>query len=347
MKRTFLGHFSGLSSFLLFFCVAAQAGTEVGKVVSLTGKVMARIESRNARGAAVSKVRFLKPADPIFHEDVINTDSNGSVKILFKDQSIMDLGQSSLFKVEEFVHQGKPEDRKVEMSLSYGKIRAAINQKVGPLGRFKIRTRAATMGVRGTEFYVTSEIDSETGNGGGSASGQSVPQTKIVVTEGKVEVQPSKNPESTAVSVKPVELLPGEKFSAVLDLSVSGETGRTPASVASVEKVEPEEMKMIVQEGKLKDTTFSQAIQIDGPASSGASPPVLDSKGLPAVSFAGSETMAVIKDALLSKPEIRNPVPPIGGFGVPGGPMVQAGFNGNFLPGFITTPLVRLNVIIR
>ena len=266
-----------------------------------------------------------------------------SIWELFNDKSIMDLGQSSLFKVEEFESRENPEERKVEMSLGYGRIRAAINQKVGNLGKFKIKTRAATMGVRGTEFYVISEIE-ENPAGKESKSGTlgSDPalKTQVVVTEGKVEVSAAKGGEASSRFESPVEVLPGEKFTASLNLGGSQEGGRYPASVASVEKVAPEEMKSVVSEGKLQDTTFAQSIQIEAPASS-------DSRGSAAVSFAGSETMAIIKETILAKPEIQNPSPPVGGFAVPGGSTTQPSFNGNFLPGFITTPLVRLNVIIR
>jgi hypothetical protein len=107
MKRTNHNHYRGFYLFLVLFCPQAWGQSEVGKVVSLTGKVMARIEAKGQSSRKIPKVRFLKPADPVFREDVINTDSNGSVKILFQDQSIMDLGQSSLFKVEEFCSDGR------------------------------------------------------------------------------------------------------------------------------------------------------------------------------------------------------------------------------------------------
>jgi hypothetical protein len=345
MKRTNHNHYRGFYLFLVLFCPQAWGQSEVGKVVSLTGKVMARIEAKGQSSRKIPKVRFLKPADPVFREDVINTDSNGSVKILFQDQSIMDLGQSSLFKVEEFENKPNPEERKVEMSLGYGRIRAAINQKIGTLGKFKIKTRAATMGVRGTEFYVMSEIeDSPAGKGSEGTSGtdQSL-KTQVVVTEGKVEVSAPKGSEPSAGFAKPVEVLPGEKFTASLDLVEDKDSGRAPASVASaVEKVAPEEMKTVVDQGKLKDTTFTQSIQIEAPTNSSS-----DSKGSPAIAFAGSETMSIIKESILSKPEVQSPAPPVGGFAVPGGPLAQPNSNGNFLPGFITTPLVRLNVIIK
>jgi hypothetical protein len=343
MKSAFLNHFHGFTFFSLVFLCPVHAGTEVGKVVSLTGKVMARIESKKT----ASKVRFLKPADPVFQEDVINTDSNGSVKILFSDQSIMDLGNSSLFKVEEFKNQGSPEERRVEMSLSYGKIRAAINQKIGPEGKFKIKTRAATMGVRGTEFYVSTALvdqDSAGGNPGGAESADSMTKTSIVVTEGKVEVATPKGADSKAGFSAPVEVLPGQKFTASLEVPDASAPGRSPASIASVEAVAPDEMKSVVSEGKLPDTTFARAVQIEVPSGSGTAS---DGKGVSPFAMGGSETLAVIQEAVLSKPEVLNPATPAGGFQVPGGPAIQPAFSGNFLPGFITTPLVKLNIIIR
>lgn len=349
IKLVFAGVFGVLGSTAL---LSAHAETEVGKVVNVSGKVMARVESRSASRKAIPKVRQLKPSDPVFLEDVINTDSNGSVKILFGDQSIMDLGPSSLFKVEEFKNSGEPSDRRVEMSLSYGKIRAAINQKIGPAGKFKIKTRAATMGVRGTEFYVMSDIEEsvdvgrESRSEGAQSQASGAPKTQVVVTEGKVEVAAAKTTPSGTSFQKPVEVLPGEKFTATLvepNLLSGGD--RVPASAEApapvVEKVAPEEMKAVVSEVKLVDTTFSKAIQIDVPKSENGAP-------LPALeSLAGKETLAIIKDVVLSKPEIRNPAPQLTGLPIPGAPTVQSNFNGNFLPGFITGPLVRLRVNIR
>jgi hypothetical protein len=314
----------------------------VGKVVSLTGKVMARIEGAESRPRGALKLRQLKPGDEIYREDVINTASDASVKLLFNDQSIMDLGQSSLFKVEQYDSAAKPEERKVSMSLSYGRIRAAINQKVGSQGSFKIKTKAATMGVRGTEFYVLSDISSSmAGKESKSDPVASAPaKTQVVVTEGKVEVEKPKV-SSTAPMEKPVAVLPGEKFTATVELpKADSREDRKIASVASVvEKVSPVEMKNVISEVKLKDTTFAQAIQIDPAPSSGG-------KGEGATpGLGGAETLTAIKDSILSKPELTQP-PGSAQFTVPGAPMTQPGFNGNFMPGF-NGRLVKLHVIFN
>jgi hypothetical protein len=338
-----------IQNLIVFSCLGligprpVEASGGVGKVVSLSGRVMARVESSNHGRRELPKTRQLKPGDDIFREDVINTASDASVKLLFNDQSIMDLGQSSLFKVEQYEPSSKPEERKVAMSLSYGRIRAAINQKVGSEGSFKIKTKAATMGVRGTEFYVLSDISSSmAGKESKSEPSVAAPaKTQVVVTEGKVEVEKPKVSPAAPVE-KPVAVLPGEKFTATIELpkQEGGKEDRKIASVAAVvEKVSAAEMKGVVSEVKLRDTTFAQAIQIEpAPASGG--------KGEAApVGFGGGETMAAIKDSILSKPEIAQPQPGAN-FTVPGVPMSQPGFNGNFMPGF-NGRLVKLHVTFQ
>src|SRR5690606_5618119 len=90
------------------------------------------------------------------------------------------------------------DDRKATMELEYGKVRALVKKSIGPNGHFRIRTKSATMGVRGTEFVVLSDLMQvgfepvkddapAAGEGSPSAKPQS-PQMKVVVLEGKVEV---------------------------------------------------------------------------------------------------------------------------------------------------------------
>jgi hypothetical protein len=303
---------------------------------------MARIEKKDQGRKGIPQVRVLKPGDSIFREDVINTGSEGSVKILFSDQSIMDLGPSSLFKVDQFESGSDPKKRKVEMSLAYGRVRAAINQKVGSEGKFKIKTRAATMGVRGTEFYVMSDIlSSIAGKESKGEAAASAPKTQVLVTEGKVEVTTPKAAGPKAPE-RTLAVLPGEKVTVSTPEASkpsSSEAVRMPASAPPlvVEKATPEEVKTVVSEVKLKDVTFAQAVKVDLTPSPDRKPASLEapSAGIPAyVGFTGAETLAVIKDTLLAKPELNAPVLAAGSFVIPGAAGAGQGFNGNFKPGF-------------
>ncbi len=341
---------------LIFHSFQSFADDVVGKVVSVNGMVMARVDG--AEKSELSKLRYLKAGDSIHKKDLINTASDGSVKILFHDQSIMDIGQSSLFKVEKYEPKSKPEERQVELLLGYGKVRAAINQKIGPMGKFRLRTRAATMGVRGTEFYVTSDIaSSEGGNTDPEAKKQKpdVMKTQVVVTEGKVEVAKNTSSGAPAPAAKPQAVLPGQKLTTTLDLPKEKEASRAVASIEPVappkiEKVETvsvEEMKSVVTDMKMKDTTFVKAVVVEQEVKDGAKGSAIAgmgaSSGAP-ISISGADTMAAIQDMVKNRPDVV--IPKAGELGIPGSFHAEPSFNGNFNPGF-NRPLAKLRVIFH
>jgi hypothetical protein len=320
---------------LLVAMTAQGSDTPVGKVVSIQGKVVARVDGAIT---GLARLRYLKSGDSVYKKDLINTSSEGSVKILFQDESIMDVGPSSLFKVAQFDATADSKNRRVEMGLEYGKVRASVNQKLGPRGKFILRTRAATMGVRGTEFYVMSDIIGAPGGQPDPEQPKSEPiKTQVVVTEGKVEVSKPVSPTAGAKereAAKPVEVNPGEKVTAVVETSPpkKGEPSSSPPEVREppkVEKITMEEIKKVETEVKLKDATFAKAIVVEPSAEQGNS-------GLPQVqggqgSGVGGETLAAIQDMMAKNPG-NIEVPKAGELGIPGSFQAQPGFNGNFLP---------------
>ena len=304
----------------------AFAVNEVGKVVSSVGNVIARVEGKDLGRKGIPQARTLKSGGVIYRFDVINTGSDSSVKLLFDDQTIMDLGASTLFKVEEFSNREKPGSRRVELNLAYGRIRAAINQKVGKEGKFKLKTHVAIMGVRGTEFYVNA----------GSADLSPTSGTELVVTEGKVDAVKL---DPAGIPSKPISVNPGEKYTVTTESQPDQSRSASSPNRPIVEKITPAEIKSVVTATKIVDQTFSQAIKIDPPAKSDASP------GLP-LGVQGAETLAAIKETILSKSDLNAPPVNPSKFSIPGVPLVQPNFSGNFLPGF-STKFVTLHVRIH
>lgn len=88
--------------------------------------------------------------------DVIKTANVGAVKVAFPSGDSMHIGPASAL----FIEKGKPSQTDEEkgltptLNLIYGKVRAVIS-KNGPLNNTEIKTRAATAGVRGTDFFVS------------------------------------------------------------------------------------------------------------------------------------------------------------------------------------------------
>lgn len=157
-----------------------------GDVVSVLGKVLKRSENESKK-----YLKNIKPGDPIYSGDVINTSSNGGVKILLKDRTILDLGPSALFHVREFLLK-RSGDRDVELQLSYGALRTAVVKKVNSKSKFRIRTPSATMGVRGTITY--SEVVASPGANNdfekvSEGTSKNVPiATTFLITQGQAEV---------------------------------------------------------------------------------------------------------------------------------------------------------------
>ena len=96
-------------------------------------------------------------------EDTVKTGSDGSVGITFHDNSLLSAGPNSELVVERFVfdsttHQGQFDTRlkKGTLAVVSGKI---VKQSPEAM---RIKTPAAIMGVRGTEFVV--KVDEPTAN---------------------------------------------------------------------------------------------------------------------------------------------------------------------------------------
>lgn len=84
---------------------------------------------------------------------VIQTMPNSSIKLQMADKSVVDIGAATSLKVT--TSKGG-DDKEVDLSLDEGKVRAFVRKKgEGEKGKFTIRTKSATMGVRGTQFLAS------------------------------------------------------------------------------------------------------------------------------------------------------------------------------------------------
>ena len=271
-QSVFIGSIGIFVVKLSVFAATVDNRPEAGKVVSVTGKVLDRFEVIGKPAG----VQELKPGMVVHEGDVINTSSLGSVKILLADRTILDLGPSSLFNVKQFT-KNAGDDRQVDMTMMYGTVRAAVSQKIQGKGSFKIRTSSVTMGVRGTEFVVKSEMgdlkqmsDSMKEPDKGSVKGKTLatanstppPKTEVIVLQGKVDVEPAKAPptvkgrllsSTAAVTNHVVSLTAGQKIES---------NGDQPLPQKPVQ-LDQKQIAEISTSAKVIDNTFSKAIVVD------------------------------------------------------------------------------------
>lgn len=262
-------------SLIIFFAAENLTFASAGRAISVSGIVLVRNENLK-----LPKMQSLKPGDTIEKGSVINTSSNGAVKILFSDKSIIDLGASTLFKVDEYNLKNEA-DREVGMSLPYGKIRASVNVPVSARGKFTIRTKAATMGVRGTEFVILSDLgdfvqpaapvakaSNSSSPGNTTAEAKAAPPPKptagkmqITVIQGKVEVSEKSTPNKSVALTQGTQLTTSNaERKTASDTDTKNEPKPEPPKIV---KLSVEEVKAVQQEAKQQDQTFVQAVAID------------------------------------------------------------------------------------
>jgi hypothetical protein len=227
---------------------APEAKANAGRAVTMIGRVLVRNE-----GEPNAPVRELKVGDSVHPGDIVNTRSDATAKLIMIDKSIVDLGASTLFKVDEWVSNNIT-DRKVALTLGYGKIRASVSTPVGPKGKFTIKTKAATMGVRGTEFIVSSDV---TETGGSEKDGKPI-TTQVTVVHGKVEVF------DQVGGGKPIEVTTGKQLT-TNGLIIGENVQRSTANATGPKLVDltPQELKTLIAGIKMQDQTFAQAVVID------------------------------------------------------------------------------------
>ena len=113
--------------------------------------------------------RELKKGDRPSNGDVIVTDTSGKVRLIFRNGDQITVTPSTAYKFT----WDPATNKNAVAEILYGDIRAVI-QPGGPREGLKVKTKAAVMGVRGTDFYA-----SAWGGAGGS---------KVAVIRGKVAV---------------------------------------------------------------------------------------------------------------------------------------------------------------
>jgi hypothetical protein len=176
LPRTFNHCQTALALFFsaALWCLVAQAENRPAARRTSTSAPAAKVVSVN--GMVTSGERQLRPNDALEVGEVVRTAASSDVKLLLADDSILDLGPSSTFRIESYVPNSGA-DREVTLTVDEGRMRSSIKKRLEGKGKFFIRTRASVLAVRGTELLVDVK-----------ASG-STAQESLMVREGNVEAE--------------------------------------------------------------------------------------------------------------------------------------------------------------
>lgn len=122
----------------------AQSLAPMGTVITVDGDAFV------LRGKSKSS---LEVTDNVFKGDIILTQANAQVRLLLKDESILDIKEKSRFALLDF--KKEPGSRGAQFEMDFGSVRTSVNKKLNKRDRMEIKTRSAVFAVRGTDFNVT------------------------------------------------------------------------------------------------------------------------------------------------------------------------------------------------
>lgn len=131
---------------VLGFVVAVATAEEAGQIKVSKGS--AQIERAGKKlSAGVGQV--------VQQGDVVSTGADGSVGITFRDSSLVSIGPDSVLAIDRFVFDPTTHQGNFDSSLKQGTL-AVVSGKLAKQSpeAMKVKTPAAILGVRGTEFLV-------------------------------------------------------------------------------------------------------------------------------------------------------------------------------------------------
>ncbi|MBI3543803.1 MAG: FecR domain-containing protein [Deltaproteobacteria bacterium] len=211
---------------------APEATPPAGTIASLTGNVLVK----RGQGSAEAS-RRAAPNDSVFPGEALVTDDTASAKLLLRDDSLIDIGPRTSFRVEAFTARGAG-DRTAVFSVLYGRLRALVTKAISNDTKFEVKTSTAIMGVRGTEFIVNAPA----GGGAGVAG-----RTDVVVVSGNVAFAAPKFG-SQSVMVGPAG-------------HAAAFAGMTAAP--KVDMLTPGQLASVTQAARVSDNTFTRTVSVD------------------------------------------------------------------------------------
>jgi hypothetical protein len=140
----------GVLLVLLVLADRTAGAQDVGSVAAVSG--VAEIK-RGALSTAAVVGAGVQVGDELRTGD-------GQLRVVFQDDSVIDLGERSTLIVDEHVFDPSASRYSTLMNLVVGKARALVSHYYGtPGAAYQMHTPTAVAGVRGTSFLVTYDVD--------------------------------------------------------------------------------------------------------------------------------------------------------------------------------------------
>jgi len=141
-----------LAAFVLATLGTPLLADDIGQVKTAKGAVHIEREGQKLPATVGAKIR---------ETDIVVTGADGSVGIAFIDNSLLSVGPNSMLAIERYAFDSTTHAGAFDTRLTRGTL-AVVSGKIAKQSpdAMKVRTPAAILGVRGTEFVVRAEEES-------------------------------------------------------------------------------------------------------------------------------------------------------------------------------------------
>jgi hypothetical protein len=132
--------------FLAAFIISAVSAADAGTVKVIKGSAAIERDGRKIPATV---------GMPVHVGDTLVTGEDGSIGVTFQDDSLLSVGPNSVLSVDRFVFDYTTHKGEFDTSLKRGTLAAVSGKLVKEQPEsMRVKTPAAIMGVRGTEFTV-------------------------------------------------------------------------------------------------------------------------------------------------------------------------------------------------
>jgi hypothetical protein len=135
-----------VSTLIALSANAATPDIDIGAAAQVVNRVYGTPESTH-------QSRWWRPGLDVFHNETVVTAEASASRVVFRDDSQLSIGPTSLLKLDNFVFNPNQSGAAVSIALVKGVFRF-VGGKVAHDENFKITTPAANIGLRGTAFTV-------------------------------------------------------------------------------------------------------------------------------------------------------------------------------------------------
>jgi len=179
--------------FIIFFSSTLWAG--IGNIMAFKGHVDILRDTKKISA---------KMGMEINQKDKVLTQKSSRVQIMLKDKTVITVGSNSEFSFDEYFFDGT-KNSKIKMSATKGFFRS-LTGKIGKVAKknFKLKTKSATIGIRGTDFFGDIGVNKETIACISGAISVEVNEAKFEVDAGSLIVVEPKKVEIKKIEVKKV-----------------------------------------------------------------------------------------------------------------------------------------------